>query len=644
MAIRRLNNSFAPTVKQINYLNKSFEQWRQTLIDYSKVYFPNTYTDFNEASPGMLFIEMASYVGDVLSYYIDTQFKENLIQHAEEIENIISISQALGYKPKPSTAASVDLDLYQLCPALGVSSNFAPDTRFLLRLGSNTLVSAPEFSNTIFRTLSETNFADPTNREITVYSIDGQNKPLTYLVRKRVRAAAGELKTYQISFGNPEKFSKFTLPETNVLEIVSVKDSNGFTWNEVDYLAQDLVFNPLINSSPTTVGGQSIPPTYVLKIVRTPRRFVSRYNSDFKLELHFGSGILEDQDSTINLEPSKIANDEYQTNLASTSLDPSDFLSSRSYGLSPANLTMTVVYATGGGIQSNVPSNSITKLSTVEVLNDRSGFSTSENSLFGDIVSSLAVNNALPAIGGKDQDSVEEIRQNALSFFNSQNRAVNAQDYTVRACAMPPKFGACAKVFVAQDQQINNIIAATSGIIPPAGTFVNDNAGKNTVNLYVLGFDQNKKLVNLNDDTKRNLRTYIDQYRILTDEIRILDAFVVNIGVNFKIVTFKNFNLNEVLTRCIDTVKNFFDIDRWNINQPIILSDLTNEIAAVEGVQSVINVEVVNKYHFANGSDYNDFLYDIAAATDKGIIYPSLDPAIWEIRYPEKDIIGSATQ
>jgi hypothetical protein len=308
---------------------------------------------------------------------------------------------------------------------------------------------------------------------------------------------------------------------------------------------------------------------------------------------------------------------------------------------------MTIMYVAGGGLESNVPSNTINKIETVQVVNDRTSFSGAENSLFTDVIASLAVNNGSPATGGRGTDTVEEIRQNALAFFNSQNRVVSVQDYTVRAYAMPAKFGGAAKVFVAQDGQINGILASSLGEVganPDDAIFATDKVGSNVINLYTLGFDQNKKLVNLNMDVKSNLRTYIDQYRILTDEIRILDAFVVNIGINFEIIVFKNQNMNEVLARSINALTNFFNIDRWSINQPIILSDLFSELASVEGVQSVSKLEVVNKYKFQDGSDYNDFIYDINHATENGVIYPSLDPCVFELRYPENDIIGGARQ
>lgn len=643
MAIRKLDRSFVPNTKEIRYLNKTFNQWRQSLIDFAKVYYPNSYTDFNESSPGMMFIEMMAYVGDVLGYYIDTQFRENLIQYAEETDNIIGMAQALGFKPKPTAAAYTLADFYQLCPAGDSSTNYELDERYLLKLAANTVVSATDFGGVTFRSLSEINFNDPVEREITVYAVNNNNQPITYLVRKRIKVVSGTIQTFTSTFGSPQKFSVLTIPDENVLEILSVQDSNGFTWHEVDYLAQDLILSAKTNSNPFLVG-QSVPPMYIMKAVRTPRRFTSRYDENFRLQLNFGSGVIEDTDSSIDLSPNKIASDEYQNNLASTSLDPSDFLSSRSYGLAPSNVDITVTYVSGGGLESNVPSNTINKVNTFRVINDRTIFNNSENALFDEVIASLAVNNSDPAIGGKDGDSVEEIRQNALAFFNSQNRLVNVQDYTVRTYAMPPKYGAVAKAFVAQDEQINAVIKTTIGDKPVDGDFVTNNVGRNVINLYVLGYDKYKKLVDLNTDVKINLRTYLDQYRILTDEIRILDAFVVNIGLEFKIVVFKSYNMNEVLARCIDAMKNFFDVDRWQINQPIVLSDVYSELASIDGVQSVTEVKIVNKYKHQNGGDYNDYLYDIDAATVNGIIYPSLDPCIFEIKYPDNDIVGSAIQ
>lgn len=643
MALRKLDKTYAPETKEIRYLNKTFPEFKQSLIDYAKVYFPDTYTDFSEASPGSIFLEMAAYVGDVLSYYTDQQFKESLIQYAEEEDNIISIAQSLGYRIKPSTAAMTDIDLFQLCPASSAAQNYVPDSRFFLRLNVGAEFTADEY-NVSFRTINVVDFADQTDRDVSVYATDPFNKPLTYLIRKRAKVMAGNIKVYETAFGAPQRFSKITLPDEDVLEIIKVEDSNGYTWHQVDYLAQDIIFEDKVNINFPSSFSASLSPMFSIKPTRNARRFVLRYNENFLAELQFGSGTTDDSDPNVNLDPRRIGNSEYENVLGSTSIDPSDFLSTTSYGLAPSNIEMRITYSTGGGIESNVPSNSITKIKTVRVLNDASAFTPSERAIYDEVVTSLTINNPFPASGGKGKDGIEEIRQNALAFFNAQNRLVTHEDYVVRCYAMPGKYGGVSKVYATKDEQINDILRATNSIAPNGGVWVEDKVSPNVVNLHVLGYNKDKKLVRLNPDVKQNLRTYLDQYRILTDEVRIFDGFVINIGVEFHIVAYKNYNMSDVLARSIDAIRTFFDIDRWQLGQPIILSDLYMELAAVDGVMSITSVSLFNRYRHRDGLDYNEYIYDINAATENGVVYPSSDPSCFEVRYPEHDIIGNCTQ
>lgn len=644
MALSPLNKTFTPSRKQISYLNKSFDDYQSSLQNFVKTYFPQTYSDFSAGSPGSIFIDLASYVGDVLGYYIDSNFRENLLPFTTEISNIIPLAQSFGYQPKPATAATVNADIFQLVPAQGISANYAPDPRFYIRLSPDAVFATEDFGAINFRTIDEVNFGDPTDRELTVYSIDAFNRPTFYLVKKTVQLVAGTIKTFTANFTTPQRFATVTIPDQNVLDVISVIDGNGATWSQVDYLAQDLILNSILNTNSSTSNtSSSIPPTYNLQIVSTPKRFVVRYDDQFQCELDFGSGVLDDTDVTINLEPTKIANSEYQTNLGSTTLDPSDFLSSKSYGQAPVG-ELTITYATGGGIESNVPSNTITRVVTVDVLNDPSIFNPQELSVWNSVKQSIAVNNSEPASGGKGQDSVEEIRQNAIAFFNAQNRCVTANDYVVRTYAMPPKFGGVAKAFVVQDEQINNILRDTQGQAPIGGEFVIDTPGPGIINLYVLGFNQDKQLVTLNDSTKQNLATYLDQFRILTENVRILDAFIITIGVDFRITVFKNFNMQDTLAQCLSQLQDFFNVDNWNIGQPLILNDLYMTIASVEGVQSVLSVTVSNKYAFQDGAGYSPFLYDIQNATVDGVIYTSADPSIFFVQNPDIDLRGGAQQ
>lgn len=643
MALKKLQKSFAPTTKQIGYLAKSFDDWRQNLMEYTKTYFPDSYNDFSEASPGTIAIELASYVGDVLGFYTDYNFSENLMLYATEQPNMIAIAQSLGYSAKPATAAYTDLDIYQVVPSLGLAGNYEPDERFYLRLSPGATFGSSQFGSAQFRTIMATNFDDPTDREVTVYSVDGQNSPSYYLVKKTVRVVAGTIQTLTVNFVSPSKFAVVTIPDTSVLDVISVVDGNGNVWSQVDYLAQDLIFADNTISNPITGSNVSVAPTFNMTVTRTPRRFVVRYNAKFQCELHFGSGILNDTDSSINLEPNKLASSEYQTNLASTTLDPSDFLSSTSYGVAPVG-QFTITYSTGGGIATNVPSNTIDKIVTVSPINDQSSFTPADLATWNIVKQSIGVNNLNPATGGKGPDSVEEIRQNALAYFNAQNRLVTAEDYIARTYAMPSKYGGVAKAFVTADSQINGVLRATLNQEPPDGLFVTDDPGRGIINLYILGYNQNKQLVPLNNDVKENLATYLDTYRMLTDSVQILDAFVITIGVNFKISVFQNYNMNEVLARTIDAVANFFDVDRWAIQQPIIISDLYTEIASCDGVQSVSSLEIVNKYSFVDGAGYSDFIYSIDSATFDGVILSSLDPSIFAIQFPDVDIRASATQ
>jgi hypothetical protein len=636
-----IRRNYSPNVKDVNYLNKTFPEFRQNLIDFIKSYYPDSYQDFNESSPGMIFIELAAYVGDVLGFYIDNQFKENLLLYADEQKNIINISQGLGYKPKLSAASSVDAYIYQIIPALGLLDNYEPNSEYYLKIGANSAFRSDTNPSVVFRSTEDIDFADPMDREITVKTTSGV-VPTTYLVRKKIKLISGEVKIAQITFGSPEKFSKIRLADSNVITILNVTDSDGFKWNEVDYLAQDVLLDEREVAGNAEDG---IPPSKIFNFTRSPRRFVTRVTEDLQMELLFGSGTDNAANEIITLDSRQIANETYEQKIANTALNPINFLSTETFGLAPANTTITVEYLVGGGMETNVPSRTITRVENLNVANPIQNFATSEEQqVFDAVIDSVVIINEEPATGGGNGESVEEIRQNALAFFAAQNRVMTADDYIVRTYALPAKFGKVAKAFAIRDEQINAVISAESTNTNTERTFVSDPVSPNAVNLYVLGYNRDGKLTTLNSLVKRNLSKYLESYRMLTDEVNILDGFIVNIGVNFDIVIYKNYNMNEVLARAIDSISNFFDIDKWKIQQPVIMADLRSTIGSVEGVQSVIGVEIVNKYQFKDGRDYQNYRYPIDEALVNDILYPSLDPCIFEIRYPETDIVGRARQ
>jgi hypothetical protein len=546
--------------KNISYLNKNFLQYKASLIEFAKNYFPNTYTDFSEASPGTMFIEMSSYVGDVLSFYTDTQIQENFVLTAREKENLLNMAYSLGYRPKSSYAAVTTIDFYQRIPIVAGQ----PNLDYALILPEN--LSLKSVSNgTDFLTLDPVDFSKTESVEITLY--DSNN----YLFKKSVRAISATLQTQTTNTG------------------------------------------PSSNQVP-----------YLLSYLETPNRFVSRIRTDDVIELQFGSGMyVNDSDEIIIPTPDNI-----QLGLV-PSADTSDLVNNynqaavfytKQYGTVPSNITLTVQYLSGGGVVANVPANDIT------VINSNAGIVASNPVYTNASLATLIANNPIPATGGRGGDTVEEIRLNTLNAFSAQLRAVTKDDYMSRALSMPSDFGTISKVYVEQA----SALSVSSGNDP----LIDNNPL--ALSMYILAYNSDKKLENATSNLKINLKEYMEPFRMVTDAITIKDAFYINLGLNFDITVIPGLNNNQILTDCIAALTDYFDIDKWQVNQPIIISNINSILLQIKGVQSVVKIEFSNK----SGGNYSPYGYDVAGATQNGILYPSLDPSIFEIRYPELDIQG----
>jgi len=614
--------------KDVKYLNKDFGKFRKNLIDFTKNYFPNTYNDFNESSPGMMFMEMASYVGDVLSFYTDTQLRESLMSQVQERSNLYTLSQVYGYKPKTVTPANVKLDVYQLLPAVGSGADARPDYRYALSVKTNMEVS--NINAVKFRSLDSVDFqfsSSASPSDISVYEVDDTGNITYYLLKKQVNAVSGELKTSTFAFADPKVYDKIVLPDANVVDIVSVTDVDGNAWTEVDYLAQETIMNPVENisfNSPATSQHRSTVP-YLMCLKRVPRRFITRLRQDGLMELQFGSGLSTDSDEDIIPNPTNVGMGlSYLDRSVSANVDPTNFLYTKTYGLAPSNTTLTVKYSLGKGVSDNVALNTI---NTVDVISFATAVSPNlDNTVMSQVQASVAVNNPEPATGGALKQNIENIRQEAMATFASQNRVVTKEDYIARCYSMPAKYGAVQKAFIVQDEQIesNN----PDQIIP----------NPLALNLYTLGYDQNKNFVGLNSALKENLKTYLSQFRVMTDAINIKTAYIINIGIEFEIITVPNANSNEVILRCIKYLKDTFNNDNQQINEPINISTLMSALDRIKGVQTVVELEFVNLFDTNEG--YSGNVYDINTATKNKTVYPSMDPAIFEIKYPDKDIKG----
>ena len=608
--------------RDIKYSNKDFAGLKQQLITLAKSYFPDTYNDFSPASPGMLFMEQAAYVGDVLSFYQDLQTQETFLQFAEEKQNLYNMSYMMGYRPKTVGLAEVDLTVFQRIPAITVGGAQEPDWRYALEVAGNLTVKANTGAQTPFYVPETIDFSvsssySPT--EVSVYATEvdsgtGITTITEFLVSKKVRAYSGKIVEKDITVGAVEKFFTTTITkgDREIAGILEVTDSNSNTWKEVPYLGQDTVF---VSTSNTQSDATKVP--YVLELQPQPRRFVTRYNTNGDIIMQFGAGTTGASNSTFVPNPSTIGDANYGgISGIDIAYDPTNMLFSDAYGLAPSNTTLTVKYIEGYGVDANVPSNTLTTVTSVSAqYKDPAVTGTT-------YINSFAVNNEEAAKGGKDADSPEEIRQNAMAAFNAQKRAVTREDYSVRALSLPSKYGSIAKVFTGQQA-------------PSRGNLSNPLA----LSLHVLAYDADSRLTTATSTLKDNIKTYLSEYKMLSDAIDIQDAHIVNIGVEYEVVVLPGYNTREVLIKVQEAVKDFFDIDRWTINQPIELSKLYTTIDRVKGVQSAENIKITNKV----GGSYSSVAYDVEGALRKSVVYPSYDPMIFEVKFPDRDIVGRVT-
>ena len=615
----------AQNTKDIKYINRDFDTFRNNLLEFSKTYFPSTYNDFSPNSPGSLFIEMSSYVGDVLSFYLDNQIQETFLQYARQEPNLYELAYMMAYKPKVTGTSLTDIDFFQTIPAKTVNGTQVPDFDYALLISENSSVSSTIGSTINFLVEDSIDFTvssslDPT--EVSVYTtVNGGADVDTFLLKKTRKAQSATITTTTQTFTSVERYPTITINDSNIIGILDVTDSDGNIWTEVPYLAQETVFG-FIKNGKDAYGdvNESSDVPYVLNLKKVPRRFVSRFKSKTQLEIQFGAGTnTSNVDEIITPNPNNVGIGlPYTQNKLKTAFDPQNFLFTNTYGIAPSNTTLTIRYLTGGGVNSNVESNILNSLTgTIKFQKDNLNNTTAQ-----DTFNSLSVTNPIAASGGNDGDSIQEIRNNSLGNFGAQLRTVTPQDYLTRTLSLPSQFGVLAKAHI-EKQKVESLSLKESSSL---------------LDLYVLAYNSQKQLTNATKTLKENISTYLSQYRSANDSIKIKDAFVINIGIDFSLIVLPNYNSNEVISKCINALQNHFNIDNQQINQPIILREVYILLDKIDGVQTVDSIEITN----LNGGSYSQFGYDIKGATQDNVIYPSLDPSIFEIKFPNTDIRGRA--
>lgn len=604
--------------REIKYLNQDFTGYRANLINYAQTYFPNTYTDFSPTSPGVMFMEMSSYVGDVLTYYLNNQIQENFLQYSRQTSNLYDLAYMFSYKPKVTGLATVDIDFYQQLPAKVVGEKTVPDYDYALYIEENTQVTSATNASNVFTIEDPVDFTISSSQDPTTITIAqiSNGEPVYFLLKKTRKSVSGQILSAAFSFANPTEFPTKILAAEDIADIIDVTDSDGNKWYEVDYLAQDTVFDGIKNTNVNDPNNfENLDTPYLLKTKQVQRRFATRFLSENQLQLQFGSGNANLNDEDIIPNPTNVGIGlPFERNKLTTAYSPNNFIFTNTYGVAPSNTTLTVRYLTGGGVTSNSPSNNLTSLNSSTIKFLKTGLN---NNASNYIFNTLASNNENAASGGKDGDTIEEIRQNSISNYSSQLRNVTADDYLVRSLSMPSRYGIVSK---AHTQKPNTEDYLSS------------------LDIYVLSYDANKKLKVASKSLKSNLKTYLNQYRMIGDTISIKDAFIINISCDFEIITLPSVNNNEVILKCITALQSYFNIDKWQINQPIILRDIQIILDKIEGVQTVKKVLIENKAGTTSG--YSKYGYDIHGATQNGVIYPSLDSSIFELKNPNQDIKG----
>ena len=632
---------FKPT--NINYTSKDFSTIKADLIEYTKSYFPDTYKDFNETSPGMMLIELSSYVGDVLSYYVDYNYKENILSTATEKRNVRRLAEFLGYKTPNKTPSVVKLKV-----TTTINANLDGTPNYDTIPANNPFTNGLQIQSNIdsellFETTGEIDFSisgSPDTPSISAPNLNTNGEASSYTLTRYVQAISAQTKTKSFTITSPTKFLELNLNEDNVIEILNCTDSSGEKWYEVDYLSQERILKETYYTD--DVGDRSgsaydqgegivdnslISIPYTLDYINTNKKFVTNFDVDTNsTKLMFGNGLYKynvtgSSNSSIFTTMEQAGLELNGQSFTSINAPISDFgTNNLNMGETPANTILTIMYRVGGGPDSNAQVGELTTIA--------------------DGTTGITVTNDEAATGGTDGQTVEEIRHNAKSFFASQNRCVTRQDYQARILNLPAKFGNIAKCYVERVDDDGGLFVST------------------------LSYNQNKQLVQTPELVLRNIMTYLNQYRMINDHLDFgftLDAsgadvlfsgYKVNFGVEFEVNSDRRVNPSDVKIQVINTIKDFFKIERMQFRQSINMNDLQYNILGLEGVIGIKKLNLFQVGHDRNMAYYQadgdtasgesgyGFQYEFNNSLVDGIYRPSLTPSVFELRNPNQDIYG----
>jgi len=586
----------------ITYTNRDFESIKQDLVNYAKIYYPEVYKDFNEASFGSLLFDMIAYVGDNLSFYLDYQLNETFIDTALETKNILKLARQLGYKYPGSASSSGMCAFYVNVPAL----NGEPDPSLIPVLHKNTSLGSN--SGAYFILNEDVDFSS-TTAQVVVSEVDTNGQPTSFAYKAYGEVISGKVTTELVEVDSYERFMNIKLGDTNITEIISIIDSDGHEFFEVDYLSQNIIYKMVRNRKSED---KDLAP-YILRETIVPRRFVVEHNINGNTYLQFGYGSNEELKENNFPDPSvsilkKHAKDYYND----SSFDPSMLLKTEKFGVVPAEGTMTVSYRKNTTSNVNISVGSLTSVINSNISFPSSGVT---DTVAASIRSSIEVDNEEPIVGQVKPLTTEEIRVRAMDTYAAQNRAVTKQDYISVIYKMPAKLGSVKRTNIIQDK----------------------NSLKRNLNIYVISEDLNENFIETPSTVKENLKTWLNNYKMINDSVDILNGKVANIGIEFEVVGVLDKDPTEIIEFCLTALKNKYS-EKMHFGVPFYISDVYKTLNDISEVIDTTIVKIVNK----RGVGYENSNYDVEAnivGDNRFVIVP--EDVVLELKYPDKDIIGA---
>ena len=590
----------------IKYTSRDFRKIKEDLIQHAKRYYPNEFRDFSEASFGSLLLDSVSYVGDVMSFYLDYQVNESFIDSAIEYDNIRRHARTLGYKYRGSKCAFGTVQLFVIVPSN--SDGTAPDFAYIPVLKSGARFSST--SGVRFTLTEDVNFSNPKNDVIAARFDSNTGATTYYAVRAHAQVKSGVLAYVDVDLteDDHQRFKRVYIGDSNISEIASVYDNDGNEYYEVDYLTQEVIFREMTNPNAASDGVRSILKPYI-----AARRFtVTQDESGTYLQFGFGSE--DDSETTGLVDPSRAALKMHaKRSITTTKIDPSKLLTTNKLGISPSGKRLRILFRSNETVFTSVPANTVSTVVSSKF--DFENEITLNSGLVAEVRDSIEVTNDSPITGDSDTLTRDEIRLRARSYFATQGRAVTAQDYESLVYNMPPKYGGVMRVAIVNDPSSSN----------------------RRLSMYVISVDDNEHLIKTSGVTKNNIKNYLSEQKSMNDVIDILDAKVVNFGIKYSVTSAPTFNSNAVMTEINDRVLDHYE-DKLYIGEPIYISELYNIINKTRGVVDVKKVEIENK----TGINYSSNTLDIYNSMSKDGTYIKVPrDVIMELKYPNLDIKGT---